>query len=684
MVDRIDEPASIPGPTRTKLPTGKKIEDIEGNLIDAYEKYKKMRESGRHYRQASVEQAWVTCEALLEGEPPAALYPYMTVYPSMEPRRIVETLKPLLIQELAPERQRFGIEPLGNQDPSDCIAAQRTMEILIGYDGWYQIHQWISGLLTYGTSYIYYGWEDVGFESYMNDKIDADGTERGRNKYGKDTFRPKEVGRPVLRYIDPRRVYTHAGVELAEDSPVVFVWDIESGPSIYAKAIAGVYDKALVEKALKEGCSIDTDRDNGKRGADTTAEMFRELDSVTAACDVVHAYTQDGWHYVLLGGKKLIMAERTETVKPPILTLRNFPEAGKHYGLPEVIIIADQLYMLSDVQSMLMDNAMRNLNPSYIVNTKYRNEWEKHQKAPGSVLFTAGVARGEAWDKDSPDNREGQIMNLLDYIKRDVRQSSGNTPEMSGSTNQRSAQGIRLLLDAAQARLWYKGQCALPQLTKLYSIIYEMCGDNLPEDYSIRFKEGGKSAFRKRVRDAFGGEILVRIRAAGEVEDKIASQQRIQAMFQASLGLPFVNAPALWRQMALAHDITDLDDVLIDIQSTERSVAEDIRDHMLTGAVPPFSTKDPSELVLQLWGAHVQTPEFQSMPIEYQQTAYEYLAQHEAYLNTMMVQSGQTTQQGLLSSGAPPSQESAAIAQGNGIGLQGAEMGGNIGGGGLQ
>ncbi len=623
----------------------------------------------RAYREQYVEPVWEEAYRSYHGVPPENNSPYGSCYPLKETFRQLETLKPQLAAQLLPEGKLFTYRPWSANNPDEedrTLAATGIVHYHIRkFRLKPELFKWLEGSTMWGVSYLMYGWQKF---RHTRRKIGKVVTREGKTAWERKTEEISEEG-PMLRWLDHWSVYTDWREESLRDSPAVFVLDRVTAEYLKTLVKEGVLDALTVKKALEEPGGRATEANDKVESLRSRDESSQDAPNEEGEYELVTAYTNDNWVYSIIGGKHVARCQYNHLNRVPILTLRNYPQAGQHYGLGEPQIIMWDQALLNDTTSMLVDGAHYTLNPMMKVHRNAQKDWKSVAYKPGAAVFLDDLGMVEPMPVQPVVT---QLMELANFQRRNMQLTTGQTDELQGVTRHRTAGGIKLLQDAAGMRVNYKISMFAPAFEELYTTLYDLEARFLSDEVAVRIEGADGKEFAGRYGpEAFEtADIDVEVELPPEATTPETRQQKAIALYQLVAQDPRFKFEPLAAELLRSFDIKHPGRVMSNSLSETQSIQADIEGHMATGIMREAMPSDRHDIAIPALQMYTASPTFQGLPPEWQETAIRRLTQHQqaqAMITGQMQENAQTGQGEMNNTQAPGSDAmtEATFANGN-------------------
>lgn len=472
--------------------------------------------------------------------------------------RMIETIKPLIIEQFMPGEDLFRYLPEHPGEEDAKAAATRIVHKQIrsarsGRSIELELIKWLEGGIMWGTSYLTTGWSQFKFTRRKIRMLheDVDDLDKAWDRETEE----QESGCPYAEQLNPWELFCHAEIDDPRRSPAVFIQKVCTVSDLWTLVREGWLDEDRTQAAADDiaagQCIYPNEID-----VDFTRPEFAMLYNVNtedSINDSLHellvCWTNNGWEYVILDRKHILRAQRLRDGRMPLHCLRNYPQAGEHWGISEVIPVLEEQRLLNDFTSMYVDSFKLCSTPMVLCKDGTAEKaWVGANIRPGASIKLSG-------DMDAikpfvmPPLPDGQ-REMLDDIDRSMTITTGITPELGGTgSNANTATGQVHLEQAASKRIEHKIRLFTPEWRNVMRDFYYLNAAFLDEEVKIRYEgEDGITAFA-----AHGPEVF----AADECEVELQNNpqftmEEVNAAIQCAQ--LFMNNPMV-NQMRLIEDV---------------------------------------------------------------------------------------------------------------------------------
>ena len=600
-------------------------EETVNNLMTRYDQYKTWREGHQ-------EPIWEATFRAYRGKAPDSFYPYQSIYILKEVFKQVEALKPQLADILWPDDRKFEYQSKSDEGSE---YAQKSTLVVEDHIKRFNLDQeglkWLDQCPIWGVSYLRYGWSQY---KHIKRKVVKQHSEE-KNLWKRETEEEPWDG-PSLEWIDPWKVYTDPYVEDIRESPVCVIREMVSGSFLKTMVKEGHYDIDAIQRAYKEVVGAHTLKaDSAQQQVEGVEYWLRSINDIDEY-EQLHFYTNDGFEYVILGGKILVMGRRCLYGHAPILTLKDYPQPGEHYGLGEPWVLMHDQEFLNDLSSAFMDHIHFNLQPGWKVADTERKNWDYTEFKPGMTVYLSDINKAEMMD-----SRPLTVdwINTLDFVQRRMELHTGITQESAGTgSDQSTATGIVRLQNAASLRFKHKIRWFLPAFRELYAVLYDLEYRFLDQEVAIKMEgaHDGKYLFSKAGPEVFAPDVDVDVVLPPGLESDQERQQKWLNLWQMLGQDPRVDAEGPFCEMLRAFKIKNPKKWWLSSMQTQQNILDEIKDLEMHGCMRDAKPSDNHQLYIQMLQMFMATPKFSAMnPIAQGAVSYR-LEQH----NTAMMMMG--------------------------------------------
>ena len=615
---------------------------VLANKDDTIDRMRRLFGKYRDWRERNMEPMWEKSFKAYRGDVPEYWYPYQSIYIMKEVFRQIESLKPLIAQIMWPEGHKFEFEPKLEMRTPDALAATNIVhDQFVRFDLDKEIIKWMDQTWIWGVSYIKYGWTQYRQNKH---KIDSLHAKVDQPQWKHETTEVLEEA-PHLEWLNHWKVYTDPFVEELKDSPVVFIREVVTGSYLKTMVREGVFDAGEVKEAFEHVAgAYNKELKDFQRAIGYDSDELDGIDDI-GEFEILTCYTNDGWEYTLLGDKHLVQGRRNPFNTAPILTLRDHPQAGEHYGLSEPWVLMHDQDFLNDLTSLWMDSHHYTSQPGWLVRKDQQKNWDYTEFRPGMSVFLDDIS--EAAVRPMPVNPTSpDLAGAFMLIKNNMELTTGITKEVTGSgSSTETATGIVRLQNAAGARVNHKIKQLCPVFRELYRVLYDLNARFLDSDLTVRLAgKDGLHSFQTFAPSVFEPDVDVNIILPPGLESAQERQAKYMRWWQMFGMDPRVDPEPAFIEMQRAFGFQDPQAMWIPFEQTAQSAMEDIQEHMITGLIRPATAHDNHMLHMQLLQMYMATPNFMSATPMAQQQVAARLAKHQSFLQKLMAMQGQASQ----------------------------------------
>lgn len=600
----------------------------------------------RAYRDNSTRQKvqtiWRACYRAYHGYAPTG-GPYKNPYVIREILRQMETLKPQVIQQFFGGDTLFNLLP--EQDGAeDRVAAASSIihkQIRRGKMQQNALVPWIENSLFYGTSYLTYGWRKFKRNKLKISRVYAEHSEPMWERKTDEIV----VNEPYLDSLLPQEVYCHPSVEDPRNSPAVFIHKAVSPAELKTLVREGYLDAKAVEDALENLSATEA--------ADLMAEQsptgeYEDILDRTAMGDMPQAmlvcWTSDGWEFVVLNSKHMLRAQRLPNGEIPMLCIRNYPQSGEHYGIPEPLVILEDQRFLNDFTTMFVEGCHYTLNPMWKMKRNTMKDWRYQSFKPG-----AAIPCEDPMSDILPLESKPVAMDLAqvgDYILGRMKLATGLTDELAGAgSRSKTATGLVRLQDAAGARMSHKVRLIAPILADAYAALYRLNALYLDEEVAVRIDgENGRQAFARYGPESFDADVDVDVQLSNVAETSREMASKWIQIYTSTGQDPLVNRAKILEELFRSLGKKKPKAFFA---SSDNDQADALGENVQLGGSGVLPAPQPSEnheVHMQVHNLFMRSIDFMTLPPEWQAELQRHMATHQQFLQRMLQQQAQATQ----------------------------------------
>lgn len=621
----------------TMLPELEKDEELRketvDNILEVYRTYKQ-------YREKDIEPIWDAMIRAYRGLKPRNPGPYRYQYVIREIFRQLETLKPQITKQFFSDEKLFRYVPrIPNFEDCASAATDLVHYQLKRYHILPELHNWIDTTLLYGVGYLTYGWRHF---KHTERKIARMHSGDKKPLWKRETSEIISEA-PYLEYLRPREVYVHPFVEDPRNSPMVVVRKVVSVGDLKTLVREGWLDPDATAEAC-EGGNRGIVKDLTELHQETQITYDPQLDMAPDGDDghgMLIVWTNDGFEYVILDEQYLLRSAVLPMGEIPMLTQRNYPQAGEHYGIPEPLVILDDQRVLNDMMSMYVDGYHYTMNPMFKVKRgTAAKEWGQVSFKPGGKIIVDNM------DDVIPLDVRPTEINLsqqAQFILRNMKLATGITDELAGSGSQsKTATGLVRLQDAAGARMEHKVRCFMEPLSEAYMTLYDLNAENLDEEVALRLEgEDGRRCFERYGAEVFSGEVDVDVLLANQ-DNTPEMMNKWQTAYQMLGQRPEINQTLLIERVLRSMGEKHPRAFIVNPALAQQDALDENTQYQAFGTLPEPLPTDNHALHLQIHQQAAQSvTELQRIPTGDLQ---RHMSIHQSYLQQQQAQAGQATQ----------------------------------------
>lgn len=614
----------------------KNIDQLTTNLIHQYNRY-------RGWRESNQEPIWDRIYDSYHGLSDDNNFPYASNYKIRETFRQIETLKPQISDLLLPDDNLFEYKSTSDANIDDALAATSIVHQHIETHKLRgAIQGWLDDAIQWGTSYLEFGWseyEDLERVIAIEHDIQDDGSKQWKRN---SSIQVKEG--PKLRHLNHWQVYTDPFTEDLRDSPYVFVRKIVSGTWCKQKIVEGHFDKKVVQKLLSDTKGGRPNQTRGNLNAAAAHDMLDEdIRNIqdNSEFELLTCYTNNGWVYSVLQDV-IVRAQENPYDRAPILTLRNYPQTGEHYGISEAEVIYGDQMLVDDMASMWVDTVHTTLNPAWIVDATERKNWSITSMRPGAVAYFNNIENIKPVPV-TPTTFE--IQNSMGFALQRMQLGTGVTDETSGSSKQRTASGIARLQDAAGVRIRHKVKYFGPVFGELYRIIYNLEGQFLDEEVAVRLEgDEATDSFKVFSPLVFSGQVDVQVVTPNTLTSPQERQSKWASLWQLIGQDPRFDWESVALELLRAYEIKRPRRAIANPARIQEDALSEVKNFLQSGVYPPTKAYDSHQTHIDMMDMIESTDIFSTLPPVFQQNHMYHKQEHMFYVQQQQQAAGQLAQ----------------------------------------
>lgn len=573
-----------------------------------------------------------------------------------EGMRQIETKKPQLSQALTGGDQLFTCQARLEGFEEDAEGAQNIIHDQIQrYGSNLQLQMALNGAIHDGTSYLLPGYRKFKQTRHKMQSMHY----REQTPWWQRQSSEVIENAPFLEFQPYTDVFTHPFIEEAKNSPGAFVVKSVSPDDCKTLAREGWADPLALEKHFQ-------DNEGSYFGDHMSIDMFGQrsydglfLNSIEESThELIRCYTFDGWEYGVLDRKTLIRAMPSQQGRIPLVTYRNYPMYREHWGIPELMLILDDLRLLNEVTGLYVKSIYYTQNPMWKIKNGQAAAWK------GSTFKPGGMIPVDNMDDVAPLEVSASVPALestAGFIMNQAQRATGCSDEVAGTgSSQKTATGLHLLQTASGARFQFAVKQYSQPFVEAYQWMYDLNAMHLDEVYDMRIqgKDGG-NVFKRYTPDVFAPNVDVNIviGAATGIEQANAWLNVIKI----GNGNPILDMKPIWEKMFRAMGETHVRQFFASSADAPGDALGENEQCQLAGIVAPPKQSDNHQAHIQIHQMFMATPLFATLHPDAQQRMQGHLAEHMQYMQAQMAAMGQMQQQALGQGpgGATPTQQSA-------------------------
>jgi hypothetical protein len=606
--------------------------DTVDNLYSLFDSYSQWRDSNQ-------KPIWEAVYRAYRGYKPQNASPHKFVYIIREIFRQMETLKPQLAAQFFSQEQLFkylarnpGFEE--SADAATSIVHYQMKHFRLQNE----LMPWLDTALLYGVSYLSYGWRKFRQTTRKITPMHAPDEKMWWQREATERI----YDGPYLEALKPWELFTHPFIEDCRNSPAVFIRKIVSPADLRTLIREGWIDEDATKEAVESSSGIGSNTDRvGNPPYNQALDYNLDKDDPQ---EMVICWTSDSWEYVIIN-RKLVRAHLSSFPEIPIISLRNYPQTGEHYGIPEPLIIMDDQRILNDFMSIFVDASHYSCVPMMKVHNQAAQAWKNATFKPGGAVYLDNLEQVQPLQV-APAHVD--LMNVGGFIQSNMKLATGVTDELAGAgSSAKTATGLVRLQDAAGARMQHKVRLFQPAFHDVYRALYNLNAQYLEEETAVRIEGAdGRQVFRRYTPDVFEPDVDVDVQLSNESNGPENTQkwmQLIQMIGQDPLVDRQVLLERMFRAMGekrpkifLANSINQQGDAI-----EENNLFRDV------GTAPDPKPSENHMLHAQIHGMWFHTPEFQQLAatrVMFAEMAMKHAGIHNYIQAQQQAQAGQEQQ----------------------------------------
>ena len=633
-----------------KRDTSDDLQETVKYVMDVFQAYKEAR-------GVVIESSWSLSEDLYDGIVREAIDPHLSLYEIKEIYKQGESAKARSAQVFFPATKRFDFKANseGGEDAANA-ASHIVAKQMKSLGCWKQLVKWHDQCFHLGTSYLRYDW--AKFKRIKHKFTQAHDQRDGTERWDRD-YEEVEHGGPWFEFVDAWKTFANPFIEEIEDMPFFFVQEIVSLEYMRTLVNEGQFDAETLEKiANNENASADPEGD-AERARDVAVprKLFGDEDQHT----LTWCWTSTGWVYAIVDDKHLVRANRNVMGRIPFFVLKDNPRPGMHYGISMPLILEAVQKLVRDVASLWVDTIFYKLQPVTVAAEGLRNQIENTPLVPGAIFYTERP--GEDIKNLSPDTHYFELKDAIEYFREDMKRTTGETDEKSGSTNHRTASGIMMLKQAAGARDEHRILLWTPVFEDVYQTAYDLNAAFLNERVKLRYEgTNGREAFGTFDPTVFEPDVDVEVQLPHTMDDPNQQRQLWLTCLQLSQGDPSMDKSYILEQFGRSMELRHPRRLIKDTARSLQDAIEENNDFQAQGYIVDPSPFDEHQVHLQEHIILTQSPEFQALDPMLQQKLQRHMSIHAQYFRATQ-QAAQMAQQAQME--APGGSPMPGQAEGN-------------------
>ncbi len=594
----------------------------------------------KDFREAEIEPIWNACYRAKKGLAPLSNGPYKKTYVVREIFRQLETLKPQLAKAFFGGENLFKYvaQQQGFEQDGEAATSIVHQQIKRGRLEM-ELHDFLGTKVELGTAYMTYGWRKFKHNIRKIRKMHAPNETAW---WDRETDEQVSEG-PYIENIPPWEMYCHPYVVDPRLAPACFRRQTVSKDDLKTLIREGYIDADKTREACECNGSGSNVNDARQSGLPRDVPQFDELEGFDEDTDVemLTMWSNSGWEYVILNGTHCVRAKRRSEPDIPIITDRNYPEPGFHYGTPEALLILEDQKILNDFWSMFYDVTHYTLNPMMKVLRKAAKDYSNTRFQPGGMILLDDL------NDVQPLLTQPVAQNIVQAaqdVRGNMKIATGITDELSGASQQRTATGVVRLQDAAGERIDYKIVLSMPAFSDIYRQLYNLNARFLNEEVEVRMEGAGQQVFARYGPEVFGADIDVDTELANTLESSPEAASK-WAMAIKMVGMdPLVDRQQLLVSYFRAIGVKRPKKLLASSITQQSDALEENQQMLTSGILMDPRPTDNHAMHAQIHMLQMHDPVFQSLPEQWKTEAMRHLQTHLAYVQAQSQQNAQMQQ----------------------------------------
>lgn len=347
----------------------------------------------------------------------------------------------------------------------------------------------------FGKAYMHPQWR---FFTKTAHKLDLMHADFAKDTWDRETNELTQNG-PYVEVLSPEDVYAHPNAERVEDSPAVFVYRRVSAAELKTEVREGRLDAGAVMDALEQNSG-----DSPTHASAVRPELrgvwderrFHELVSEHKEYEFLLCQS-NGWEYAILQERFLLRAAKIPGGKIELRDLTNYPQKKMHYGVPELMLILEDIRLMNDLTWMYVHSHIIGSNPMFLVQAEAKKYFDQSEfgKPGGKIVVDNMTDVAPIQTVQTSMLLEGAI----NWVRSNAQIATGMNDQVAGNTGNedKTATEFAGLRSAATTRIKYKAVCCGPALEGLFRDLYDLNAMYCSDDYKLRITgPDGKNAFK--------------------------------------------------------------------------------------------------------------------------------------------------------------------------------------------
>lgn len=559
--------------------------------------------------------------------------------------RIMELLKSISSRRFFGADRLFTVKSCveGGEDYAEGATAIMHSQIRRS-ESLTQLQMWHDNVWMYGTSCLTDSWQKF---KQTRGKMDNPAADREEEPIDRESYEvPSNM--PRFQYIPLCDFFSHPSIENPRESPAFFRNFTVSLDDIKTLMREGWADRQACEKFLRENNGGYRDEEHrtilqNVWGDDIDHSVQRE----GPVYELNICQTVNGWEYATLNNTCLVRAMPLPQGKIPIYCLKNYPQQQEFYGIPEPVLMLEDQRLCNEITRLWYLTNYYSA-PMWKIKHGTQELWEGSVFEPGGFVPCAQMSDVEPMQcSKSAFDYQGSI----EYIISKMEGTPGATKELAGAgSDQKTASGVSMLLNQAQARQGRKIEIWTPEFENAYRAYYDQDAMNLDDDQEISVRiagADGADAFKR-----YKGKVFSEPNVDVDIEIGTDADPAAVTQIQNSLKTlgPEDNMQEWKKELIKAHGFKHPRRFQARAIDQTKNALDKIHQLEVTGVIPDPLPGDDPQMWVQLLAMWMATPVFGTLNPLTQQRAkgiYQY------YMQSVMAMQEANAQRQMAATGVP-------------------------------